>query len=118
MAEALSKPRNLTHTMYKLNDWLLKGVIDLSPEFQRGIFSLHFVITFSKKKCTHLILFTFFFYCIIEIVWTGKKQSHLIDSVINNYYIPPIIFSCKRLDNGRWVRVCIDGKQRLTAIKK
>jgi hypothetical protein len=50
MAEALSKPRNLTHTMYKLNDWLLKGVIDLSPEFQRGIFSFHFAITFSKKK--------------------------------------------------------------------
>ncbi|CAB4404778.1 unnamed protein product [Rhizophagus irregularis] len=88
MDEALTKPRNVTHTMYKLYGWLQTGVVDLSPEFQR------------------------------DVVWPITKQSHLIDSVLNNYYIPPVIFSCKILDdNRRWVRVCIDGKQRLTAIK-
>ncbi|GBC06115.1 hypothetical protein RclHR1_06630004 [Rhizophagus clarus] len=87
MNEALTKPRNITHTMYKLYNWLKNGVVDLSPEFQR------------------------------DVVWTETKQSHLIDSVFNNFYIPPIIFSCKKLNGRKWVRVCIDGKQRLTAIK-
>ncbi|CAG8651575.1 5476_t:CDS:2 [Funneliformis caledonium] len=88
MDEALTKPRNVTHTMYKLYNWLQMGMIDLNPEFQR------------------------------DIVWTGIKQSHLVDSVLNNFYVPPIIFSCKKLDSKRWMRVCIDGKQRLTAIRK
>ncbi|CAJ0899065.1 3279_t:CDS:2 [Entrophospora sp. SA101] len=83
MEEALTKPRNVTHTLYKLYNWLQMGIIDLNPEFQRAI-----------------------------------KQSHLVDSVLNNFYVPPVIFSCKKLDNKRWIRVCIDGKQRLTAIKK
>ncbi|CAB4472781.1 hypothetical protein RhiirA5_472975 [Rhizophagus irregularis] len=88
MDEALTKPRNVSHTIYKLYGWLKKGLIDLDPEFQR------------------------------DVVWTNTKQSHLIDSMLNNFYIPPVIFSCKKLDDKRWVRVCIDGKQRLTSIRK
>ncbi|CAG8554356.1 9221_t:CDS:2 [Acaulospora morrowiae] len=88
MDEALTKPRNVTHTLYKLYNWLQMGMIDLNPEFQR------------------------------DVVWTGIKQSHLVDSVLNNFYVPPVIFSCKKLDSKRWMRVCIDGKQRLTAIRK
>jgi hypothetical protein len=49
----------------------------------------------------------------IDIVWTDVKQSHLIDSLFNNFYVPPVIFSCKKLDDNRWMRVCIDGKQCL-----
>ncbi|KAG9284651.1 hypothetical protein G9A89_004693 [Geosiphon pyriformis] len=64
------------------------GTIDLNPEFQR------------------------------EVVWTPTKQSHLIDSILKNFYIPPIIFSCKKLDSTRWMRICIDGKQRLTSIRR
>ncbi|CAG8730017.1 14570_t:CDS:2 [Ambispora leptoticha] len=86
--EALQKPRNVTHTLYKLYSWLEMGTIDLTPEFQR------------------------------DVVWTDAKQSHLIDSVLKNFYIPPIIFSCKKLDDKRFMRVCIDGKQRLTSIKR
>jgi hypothetical protein len=37
MADALTKPRNVTHTMYKLYSWIKKGMIDLDPEFQRGV---------------------------------------------------------------------------------
>lgn len=66
-------------------------------------------------KKTICLTFTYF---IIDVVWTNTKQSHLIDSMLNNFYIPPVIFSCKKLDDKRWIRVCIDGKQRLTSINK
>ncbi|KAF0424477.1 hypothetical protein F8M41_006606 [Gigaspora margarita] len=86
---ALTKPRNVTHTLYKLHDWLRKGLIDVNPEFQRGV------------------------------VWRDIKQSHLIDSILNNFYIPPVIFSCKKVEGtNKWKRVCIDGKQRLTSITR
>ncbi|RIA92770.1 hypothetical protein C1645_763990 [Glomus cerebriforme] len=65
MSEALSKPRNVSYTLCKLNDWTERRLIDTNPEFQR------------------------------DIVWNSTKQCHLIDSIINNYYIPPILFSCK-----------------------
>jgi len=42
MNEALSKPRNVNHTLYKLYDWMERGLIDINPEFQRG--------TYKKKK--------------------------------------------------------------------
>ena len=48
---------------------------------------------------------------------------HLIDSLFNNYYVPPLIFKVisgvKEGTNERrkW-RTCIDGKQRLTTIRK
>ncbi|RGB40176.1 hypothetical protein C1646_753657 [Rhizophagus diaphanus] len=88
MDEALTKPRNGTHTIYKLYSWLQNGMIDLNPDYQR------------------------------DIVWSDKRQSYLIDSLFNNFYVPPVIFSCKMLDNKRIMRVCIDGKQRLTSIRK
>ncbi|ORX88454.1 hypothetical protein K493DRAFT_341265 [Basidiobolus meristosporus CBS 931.73] len=53
-----------------------------------------------------------------DVVWPEKKMSHLIDSVLKNFYVPPVIFSCKRLPDGRVLKVCIDGKQRLTAIRR
>ncbi len=60
----------------------------------------------------------------------------MIDSLLRNYYIPPVIF-CESLlfvyaalsathrpiqavtthDDGTQTRVCIDGKQRLTSIQ-
>ncbi|KAK9763186.1 hypothetical protein K7432_010379 [Basidiobolus ranarum] len=45
-------------------------------------------------------------------------MAHLIDSVLKNFYVPPVIFSCKRLPDGRVLKVCIDGKQRLTAVRR
>ncbi|CAG8464807.1 5133_t:CDS:10 [Funneliformis caledonium] len=88
MTEALTKPRNVNHTLYKLYDWMERGLIDTNPEFQR------------------------------DIVWNNTKQCHLIDSILKNYYVPPILFSCKKLDRNRWLRICIDGKQRLTSIRR
>ncbi|PKC71450.1 hypothetical protein RhiirA1_338146, partial [Rhizophagus irregularis] len=88
MSETLSKPRNVNHTLKKLYDWMEKGLIDINPEFQR------------------------------DVVWNSTKQCLLIDSIFKNYYIPPILFSCKKLDENRWLRICIDGKQRLTLIQR
>jgi len=63
------------------------GLIDLNPEYQR------------------------------DIVWNPKKQSMLIDSMYRGIYIPPVVFSVHWDTTSKAkVRLCVDGKQRLTAI--
>ncbi|KAL9559781.1 hypothetical protein MBANPS3_000256 [Mucor bainieri] len=52
-----------------------------------------------------------------EIIWESKKMSELIDSIINNYYIPPLLFAVRRI-RGKNVRIVIDGKQRLTSARR
>jgi hypothetical protein len=58
-----------------------------------------------------------------EVVWSEQRMIHLIDSLFNNYYVPPLIFKAitgvKEGTNERrkW-RTCIDGKQRLTTIRR
>jgi hypothetical protein len=58
-----------------------------------------------------------------EVVWSDARMSHLIDSLFNNYYVPPLIFKVVSgvkpgtTERRKW-RTCIDGKQRLTAIRK
>jgi hypothetical protein len=42
----------------------------------------------------------------------------IIDSLYHNFYIPPVIFAVMRDEDGEEVRVCVDGKQRLTSIVK
>lgn len=53
-----------------------------------------------------------------DVVWNEHKQIQLIDSVMHNYYIPPIVFSFIINEDGSETRICIDGKQRLTAVQK
>ncbi|KAG6336424.1 hypothetical protein ID866_2667, partial [Astraeus odoratus] len=52
------------------------------------------------------------------VVWSDEKQSGLIDSILRNYYMPPIIFAVSFQEDGSELRTCIDGKQRLTSIQK
>jgi len=58
-----------------------------------------------------------------DVVWNDKRQTDLIDSFFNNYYVPPLIFKVVTgvkegtNERRRW-RTCIDGKQRLTTIKR
>ncbi|KAF5333571.1 hypothetical protein D9611_002455 [Ephemerocybe angulata] len=47
-------------------------------------------------------------------VWPKPKKMALIDSIWSGIYIPPILFFM----NDEGVRVCIDGKQRLTSIDR
>ncbi|CAG8470183.1 28779_t:CDS:2 [Dentiscutata erythropus] len=67
MAEVLCKPRNVSHTLYKLNDWIEKGMINVSPEFQRvddnrmirkcidGKQRLTSISRFMKNEIPHLV---------------------------------------------------------------
>src|SRR5262245_52125193 len=72
-----------------------------------------------------------------DVVWPEHKQIGVIDSIIRNFYLPPVIF-CKQqqtfyllsivcsllkinsavnnFEDGSETRTCIDGKQRLTSI--
>jgi Protein of unknown function DUF262 len=53
-----------------------------------------------------------------DVVWPTGKQMEIIDSLFHNFYIPPVIFAVMRDEDGEEVRVCVDGKQRLTSIVK
>ncbi|OBT40300.1 hypothetical protein VE00_09642 [Pseudogymnoascus sp. WSF 3629] len=61
-----------------------------------------------------------------DVVWDETRSSGLIASVLQGYFIPPIIFNVleewETTDNGedmmRHCRICVDGKQRLTSLQK
>ncbi|KAF8640100.1 hypothetical protein AX17_001338 [Amanita inopinata Kibby_2008] len=71
-----------------LHTLIHEGAIDLNPAYQR------------------------------DVVWPTSKQVKLIDSIYRNFYIPPVVFAIQRDDEGEEVRICVDGKQRLTSIQK
>ncbi|KDN45199.1 hypothetical protein RSAG8_05114, partial [Rhizoctonia solani AG-8 WAC10335] len=83
---ALQQPNHSSYATTWLHTLMKEGDIKLDPEYQR------------------------------DVVWSDSKQSKLIDSILRNYYIPPVIFSISSDKNGNQTRVCIDGKQRLTSI--
>ncbi|TFK71182.1 hypothetical protein BDN72DRAFT_794448 [Pluteus cervinus] len=85
---ALKVPRATTYTAQSLYEQIIAGEINLEPEYQR------------------------------DVVWPEAKQIGIIDSVFRNFYIPPIIFAANSLDDGGELRTCIDGKQRLTSIRR
>lgn len=84
----LRAPRTTSYTAKSLYDQIIDNAIDLDPEYQR------------------------------DVVWPELKQSGLIDSMLRNYYMPPIIFAVSTADDGTELRTCIDGKQRLTSIQR
>ncbi|KAF9466760.1 hypothetical protein BDZ94DRAFT_1250713 [Collybia nuda] len=85
----LAPPRICQYSAHQLHKMLGEGRINLDPEYQR------------------------------DVVWSPAKQTALIDSLIHNYYMPPIIFSVTyRSGDIPGKMVCIDGKQRLTSIKR
>ncbi|KIM74460.1 hypothetical protein PILCRDRAFT_828156 [Piloderma croceum F 1598] len=86
--DALRPPRTAQYTAKSLYDQIIENTIDLDPEYQR------------------------------DVVWTEQKQTGIIDSILRNYYIPPVIFAVSSSDDGSELRTCIDGKQRLTSIQR
>ncbi|KAK0226775.1 hypothetical protein EDD85DRAFT_777452, partial [Armillaria nabsnona] len=86
---ALRAPRTVSYSVECLYKKLSNGALDLDPEYQR-----------------------------VDVVWNDAKQSQLIDSLIHNYYIPPLIFAVSVMPNGEEKRTCIDGKQRLSSIQR
>ncbi|KAF2135265.1 uncharacterized protein K452DRAFT_239686, partial [Aplosporella prunicola CBS 121167] len=55
-----------------------------------------------------------------QVVWETVRMTGLIDSLLENFYVPPIIFHKTREQDAegrpKWTRVCVDGKQRLSSI--
>ncbi|KAF9650444.1 hypothetical protein BDM02DRAFT_1436731 [Thelephora ganbajun] len=88
LKNTLRPPRSVSYTTKWLHDQLTLQHIDLDPEYQR------------------------------DVVWPEAKQMGLIDSVLHNFYIPPIIFCVRSEEDGTEKRTCIDGKQRLTSIHR
>lgn len=70
MDEALTKPRNVTHTMYKLYNWLQMGMIDLNPEFQRGMYEV--ILAGFKKYARLLFCFILHFVMLLQ-----KKNAYM-----------------------------------------
>ncbi|KAJ7071582.1 hypothetical protein C8F01DRAFT_1363266 [Mycena amicta] len=52
-----------------------------------------------------------------RVVWNEKAQSALIDSLLRNAPVSQVVFS-KYTENGKEKWRCVDGKQRLTSIRK
>lgn len=84
----LKPPRATTYTTQALYEQIHNGDVELDPEYQRGV------------------------------VWKDEKQIKIIDSILRNFYIPPVILAYRVEDDGTESRTCIDGKQRLTSIHK
>ncbi|CAE6448211.1 unnamed protein product [Rhizoctonia solani] len=85
---ALTPPNSHPVSCYDLYNQIKEGVISLEADYQR------------------------------DVVWNDAKQSNLIDSIYKDYFIPPVLFARRSTDDGEEVKVCIDGKQRLTSIHR
>ncbi|EUC42486.1 hypothetical protein COCMIDRAFT_39437 [Bipolaris oryzae ATCC 44560] len=89
----LPHPNVHMRNMRSLTKELEDGTINVDPEYQR------------------------------EVVWTADRMTGLINSLMENYYIPPIILN-KKTDHvsgtkpTRATFVCVDGKQRLSSTQK
>ncbi|KAI7903624.1 uncharacterized protein BX663DRAFT_507123 [Cokeromyces recurvatus] len=81
----LPKPRTRMLATWKIKEMIERGEILMDAPYQR------------------------------DIVWGKNKMTDLIDSIIHNYYIPPLLF-VTRIIKGKQTRIVIDGKQRLTSV--
>ncbi|KAH6050755.1 hypothetical protein HBI54_046160 [Parastagonospora nodorum] len=85
----LPKPFVFMRSLADLIKDLDNDIIDVDPEYQR------------------------------EVVWTADRMTGLVDSLMENFYIPPIILN-KRIPADKSkpaVHVCVDGKQRLSSVR-
>ncbi|KZF20883.1 hypothetical protein L228DRAFT_249713, partial [Xylona heveae TC161] len=89
---AISEPMQSQRRIGEIIRILNSRYLELSPDYQRGV------------------------------VWNESRMSALIESFIENFYVPPVIFNVVRLadegDEARYKRICVDGKQRLTSIRE
>ncbi|THV08474.1 hypothetical protein K435DRAFT_959037 [Dendrothele bispora CBS 962.96] len=85
-SDILPQPHAYTRTTQELHHDIHHGSIELNPTWQR------------------------------DVVWSPQKQSQLIESLWRNFYIPPVVFALQKDEDGEELRVCVDGKQRLTSI--
>ncbi|KAI0059013.1 hypothetical protein BV25DRAFT_1775308, partial [Artomyces pyxidatus] len=86
--EALPTPTTMVRTVQELHELVHQNVVDLQPDYQRG------------KSCI------------------STSTRLLINSLLKNLYIPPLLFVVKVNQEGYEELVCLDGKQCLTAIQE
>ncbi|KAF7332078.1 DUF262 domain-containing protein [Mycena kentingensis (nom. inval.)] len=84
----LMPPRRYELPLSTLFRMLSEGEIDVNPPYQRAV------------------------------VWPQQKQSLLIDSLFKNISVPPIVFAEVKDEEGVPIKICVDGKQRLTSIQR
>ncbi|KAI7895088.1 uncharacterized protein EV154DRAFT_496921 [Mucor mucedo] len=87
MSPQLTRPRPRSMATWLLKEHLDEGLISLDADYQR------------------------------DVKWDEDKMCALIDSIFENFYVPPLLFAVRKVNN-RNTRMVIDGKQRLTAINK
>ncbi|KAH8119271.1 hypothetical protein DFH11DRAFT_1686192 [Phellopilus nigrolimitatus] len=88
--DPLKPPSASVYTTQELHQLIHEGHIDLNPPYQRAF------------------------------VWPQEKQIALIESIFRNFYIPPVLFFVRPesdVDSDLPLRVCMDGKQRLSSIQ-
>ncbi|KAF2847720.1 hypothetical protein T440DRAFT_455777 [Plenodomus tracheiphilus IPT5] len=90
----LPRPQVNLRSLADLMRGLEDGNIDVNPDYQR------------------------------EVVWTADRMTGLVNSLMENFYIPPIILNGKQKriveDGGSIISttyVCVDGKQRLSSVR-
>ncbi|KDR72864.1 hypothetical protein GALMADRAFT_252174 [Galerina marginata CBS 339.88] len=86
--EKLKPYRLITYSTISIFDWIAQGLLDLNVEYQRGV------------------------------VWNDTKQTFLLETLVWNFFMAPVVFSVHQRADGSESRVCIDGKQRLTSVWK
>ncbi|THH05590.1 hypothetical protein EW145_g4688 [Phellinidium pouzarii] len=125
LKQVLKAPRTTQYSARTLYEEILNGKVDLDPEYQRGhVSSLRkrgaFPALSSIRSLARTLSYAIDFASLhpCDIVWPDAKQTGLIDSILRNFYIPPVIFAFAQSDDGEEKRTCIDGKQRLTSIQR
>ncbi|KAK8844614.1 hypothetical protein IAR55_006461 [Kwoniella newhampshirensis] len=81
----LNQPRHMSFSAKHIHDLIHMGGVNLNPSYQR------------------------------DVVWPEAKMIALIQSLMLNYYIPPVVFAVEEAEADK-IRTCIDGKQRCTSI--
>ncbi|KAG6919709.1 hypothetical protein DXG01_002655 [Tephrocybe rancida] len=84
----LTEPHQATAPIESIYNEVKQNTIDLNAEYQRCV------------------------------VWCDTKQGFLIDSLMHNYVVFPLVFAERPGEDGVKIKVCIDGKQRITAIQQ
>ncbi|TFK54269.1 hypothetical protein OE88DRAFT_1654853 [Heliocybe sulcata] len=74
-------------TIRELFDMMDNNTLDLNPSYQR------------------------------DEVWVKDKQIGLVDSIMRNFYIPPLLLAVKKDEVKGEKRNVVDGKQRLTTLR-